>query len=56
MSLLLKLLIIWFSVPLVLYAMVCLKYKKFKRIEYPDGLKTIFLAPIMIVMLIWENL
>lgn len=56
MSLLLKLIIAWFSVPFVLYVMACLKYRKFKRVEYPDGLKTIFLAPIIIVMLIWENL
>lgn len=56
MILLAKFLIMWFSVSFVLYAMTCLKYKKFQRIGFPQGLIAILTAPVVLIRFIWENL
>lgn len=47
---------IYFGVPLILYTMHCVKRKKIKAVNLIDTLKTVFLWPIIILMLIWENI
>ena len=46
---------IYFGVPLFLYILHVIKTKRFK-IDFISTLKTVFLWPIIILCLIWENI
>lgn len=46
---------IYFGVPLFLYILHVIKTKRFK-IDFISTLKTVLLWPIIILMLIWENI
>ena len=48
--------LIYFSIPLILYILTCIKHKRITKIELKQGLITILFAPFLILYLVWENL
>ena len=46
----------WFSVGLIIYILTCIKYGELPPVKLKDFLRVITLAPILIIMLLWEEL
>ena len=46
----------WFSMGLILYVLSCIKHRRLQGLEFPRALYTFLFAPIMLLILIWDNL
>ena len=51
-----KFILIYFSIPLILYILTCIKHKTIAKIELKQGLIAILFAPFLILYLVWEEL
>ena len=51
-----KFVLIYFSISLILYILMCIKYKRIVKVDPRYCLETVLFAPVLILYLIWEKL
>ena len=51
-----KFILIYFSISLVLYILMCIKHKRIVKVNPRYLLETILFAPFLILYLVWEKL
>jgi len=51
-----KFILIYFSISLILYILMCIKHKRIVKVDPKHLLDTILFAPFLILYLVWEEL
>ena len=51
-----KFILIYFSISLILYILMCIKHKRIVKVDPRYYLETVLFAPVLILYLIWEKL
>ena len=51
-----KFILIYFSISLILYILMCIKYERIVKVDPRYYLETVLFAPVLILYLVWEKL